>query len=70
MWALANISGENNLSYRDQILEEGVLKLLAINLQTAPRAAAYYRIASWLISNLVRGYPFPPFEQVQRVLLL
>ena len=68
MWTLANIAGEDNLSYRDQILEEGVLKLIVKNLTLTPRKICYYRTAAWLIANLVRGEPFPPFEKVQRVL--
>jgi len=65
MWALANISGENTLLYRDQILQEGILNLIVKELGRTPKKIVYYRIAAWLISNLVRGEPFPPFERVE-----
>jgi len=64
MWALANISGENTLLYRDQILQSGILNLIVKELGRTPKKIVYYRIAAWLISNLVRGEPFPSFEKV------
>jgi len=68
MWTLANISGENNLNYRDQILELGILRTIVKNLGIRPYKIIYYRIAAWLISNLVRGEPFPHFEQVKSLI--
>ncbi len=65
MWTLANISGENNLLYRDQILEHGILNMIVKKLKESPKKVRYYRTATWFISNIVRGEPFPPFEKVK-----
>ncbi len=64
LWSLANISGESCLSFRDKILDEKVLNLVVRELYKTPRKSVYYRTTAWLISNLVRGKPFPPFEKV------
>jgi len=64
MWTLANISGENTLLYRDQILEQGILNMIVKELGRTPKKIVYYRIAAWLISNLVRGEPFPSYSKV------
>jgi hypothetical protein len=66
MWTLANISGENTLLYRDQILEQGILNMIVKELGRTPKKIVYYRIAAWLISNLVRGEPFPSYTKVEK----
>jgi len=66
MWILANISGESNLVYRDQILE-GTVSLFAKELTKSPKKIMYYRTAAWLIANLVRGTPYPPYEKVEKI---
>jgi len=64
MWALANIAGEKNLKYRDEILKQGILKKIVRQLCTTPKRILYSRTAVWLISNLLRGKPYPPYEEV------
>ena len=64
MWALANIAAEEDLSYRDTILDLGVLKEVVKQLRQPPKRNSYSRAAMWLISNLLRGYPFPSFSEV------
>jgi len=64
MWCLANICGENNLKLRDEIIEQGVLNLVVRELCKTPKKVLYYRTAAWLISNLVRGTPYPSYDKV------
>jgi len=66
IWALANISGEKDLAYRDEILEQDVLNLVVRELYKGAKSLKYYEIAAWLISNLVRGRPYPPFNQIAK----
>lgn len=66
MWVLANICGESNLNHRDKILQMGVLDQVVRELSKTPKQASYNKTAAWLMSNLVRGTPFPPFEKVAK----
>jgi len=66
MWSLANISGESCLSFRDKILAENVLNLVVREIYKTQKNTIYYRTAAWLISNLVRGKPFPPYEKIEK----
>jgi hypothetical protein len=65
MWTFANICGDTNLSFRDAVLQAGVMDQIVRELCTRPKALSYYKIAAWLISNLVRGKPYPPFQKVE-----
>jgi len=66
MWCLANICGENNLKLRDEIIEQGVLNLVVRELCKTPKKVLYYRTAAWLISNLVRGTPYPSYDKIEK----
>ncbi len=65
MQTFINISGEDNLDYRDQILDLKVLDMIARELGRDYRTLEYQKVAVRLISNLVCGPPFPSFEQVK-----
>lgn len=64
MWALANIAGEDDLIYRDAILKLGTMQQIVKQLCHASKRIIYSRTAVWLISVLVRGKPYPPFNEV------
>ena len=64
MWAFANIATEERLEYRDALIKLGVLEEVARQLGRPVKRALYVRTAVWLISNLLKGTPFPPFRQV------
>jgi len=66
MWSLANIAGDNDLSYRDAIIKEGALDLIVRVLATTPKTILFYRIAAWLFSNLLRGSPYPSFDKIEK----
>jgi len=70
MWALANVAGEEDLSYRDAVLTEGVLQDIVRNLCRPPKRALYTRTAVWLLSILVRGPDYPVFENVSNSLTI
>jgi len=70
MWALANIAGEEDFSYRDAVLAEGVLQDIVRNLCRPPKRALYTRTAVWLLSILVRGPDYPQFENVSNSLTI
>jgi uncharacterized protein (UPF0248 family) len=64
MWTLANIAGDDNMLFRDKILSLDFLKLMVKQLCIGPKRTVYSRTAVWLISNILRGKPYPPFEKV------
>jgi len=70
MWALANIASEEDLKYRDMILDQGILKEITRQLCNPPKRLFYTRTAVWFISILIRGKPYPPFEKVCLKILL
>ena len=63
MFILANISGESFAS-RDIIIERGVVPKLVSLLEDETHSRAFITHIAWLISNLVRGTPYPAFEDV------
>jgi len=69
LWILANIAGED-ISYRDLLLERDIVmhvKNLLSGLDDTVEENFLVQIA-WLISDLVRGNPYPEFEQVNYLL--
>jgi hypothetical protein len=62
VWALGNIAGDS-FQYRDLVLRTGALTKL-MNLCNPRNRITLVRNATWAISNLCRGKPQPPFEQV------
>lgn len=67
MWILANIAGEAEFQYRDVVLETDVLTFVSRQLCRTQKRPAYYKTCAWLISNLVRGTPFPDCANVSQV---
>ena len=66
MWILANIAGEADFQFRDKILETDILAFVARQLCTTQQKLGYYRTCAWLISNIVRGIPYPEYENVKQ----
>lgn len=64
MWALANLLGESDFSYRIEILKLDVIKKVIRLLCGAPKSMSYTRTVTWLLSNALRGPPYPPFDEV------
>jgi len=67
IWTLANISGEKDPAFRDQVIEEDALYLVIRALCKTPKNVIYYRAAAWLMSNVFHIKPCPPFEKIEKV---
>ena len=70
IWALSNISGDS-LDYRNKLLENsGIIdSLIGVILRLKNKSDPLYDKkflgeALWLVSNLCRGKPYPPYELV------
>lgn len=63
IWILSNIAGDS-VENRDQLLEVGIVAKLESTLLDNTFSTGFIAHVSWLISNLCRGKPYPPFEQV------
>jgi len=65
VWALGNIAGDST-SYRDGVLQSGILGPLCQLLMNPGIKMSMRRNATWTMSNLCRGKdPQPNFEQVK-----
>ncbi|RNF17425.1 putative importin alpha [Trypanosoma conorhini] len=62
-WGLGNIAGEG-VYCRDLLLQNGALPALLALLSDPEQPAGVLRNAVWALSNLTRGKPSPPLEQV------
>jgi len=67
IWTLANISGEKDTAFRDQIIDEDAVNLVIRALCKTPKKMIYYRAAAWLMSNVFHIKPLPPFEKIEKV---
>jgi len=65
IWAIGNIVCEN-IMFRDMALNEGVLESL-IKILEVTSDANVIKEGCWVISNMVKGTPPPPFEKVKNV---
>ncbi len=61
LWALGNIVGESP-QYRDFILQHEVVQPLLAFANDEALTMAMLRTATWVLSNLCRGKPQPPFD--------
>ncbi|KAI3990226.1 hypothetical protein MKX01_029204 [Papaver californicum] len=66
VWALGNVAGDS-VSCRDFVLSHGPLLPLLSQFEK-PSKQSMLRTATWTLSNLCRGEPAVPFEQVKLVL--
>ena len=62
IWALGNIAGENT-EYRDMVISYGILPAL-LELISTTTQLTILKNAAWVLSNLIRGKPQPPFEKI------
>ena len=69
VWALGNIAGDSP-AMRDAVLKVGVVPQLSQSLMAFHRHIAYARNAVWAVSNLVRGSPPPPLDQIEPLIPL
>lgn len=68
-WALGNIAGDC-IEFRDLILSNnGIAHVLGL-FQGDKLKASLVRVAIWVLSNLCRGKPMPPFSMVRDVVPL
>ena len=63
VWIVANIAGET-LEFRDFLLESGIVEKMECLVPSLKNYTALATQVAWLISNLVRGKPYPNFEKV------
>eukprot|EP01016_Furgasonia_blochmanni_P017679 TRINITY_DN20384_c0_g1_i1.p1 TRINITY_DN20384_c0_g1~~TRINITY_DN20384_c0_g1_i1.p1 ORF type:complete len:339 (+),score=77.30 TRINITY_DN20384_c0_g1_i1:87-1103(+) len=64
IWGLANITGDTH-DLRLMLIKEGIVeKILHVNT-SKQRKIPVIRVTAWLMSNLVRGKPFPLYETVK-----
>lgn len=66
IWALGNIAGDSP-NFRDLVLQSGGLSPTMMVLGSSQKTSMM-RNATWLLSNLCRGKPPPPFEWVSPAL--
>jgi len=69
IWTLGNIAGDS-IQYRDLLLSKGAHVALCQLVATMqyPLYAKVYRVATWTLSNLIRGSPSPPIPVFAMVL--
>ena len=70
IWSLSNICGDS-LDYRNKLLQFGgiIETLIALIMRLKNKQDQFYDQkglgeAIWLVSNLCRGKPYPPYEEV------
>lgn len=63
MWLLANICGDS-IQARDELLQTSLPLFLLGIVSLHMVQLGILRVATWCISNLMKGKPNPPFEQV------
>lgn len=63
IWILANIAGDSHEN-RDYLLENEIVSVLVTLLEDSTFSVAFVSHVSWLISNLCRGKPYPPYAVV------
>ncbi|XP_056842401.1 importin subunit alpha-7 isoform X2 [Raphanus sativus] len=66
VWALGNISGDSPRC-RDIVLGHGALPSLLLQLNNGAKLSMLVN-AAWTLSNLCRGKPQPPYDQVSAAL--
>lgn len=62
VWALGNLAAEN----KDKVLKQGALKLI-VGLLEKTCDETMIKNASWTLSNLVKGKPYPSNKKIQLV---
>lgn len=62
VWALGNISGDSPRC-RNIVLGHGALPSLLLQLNNGAKLSMLVN-AAWTLSNLCRGKPQPPYDQV------
>ena len=65
MWTLSNIAFETEINFKDLILDSGALKEVVRKIYGTQKSKKYYRIAMWLIYNLLKK-PLPDFDNVNK----
>eukprot|EP01016_Furgasonia_blochmanni_P009265 TRINITY_DN13835_c0_g1_i4.p1 TRINITY_DN13835_c0_g1~~TRINITY_DN13835_c0_g1_i4.p1 ORF type:complete len:531 (-),score=92.78 TRINITY_DN13835_c0_g1_i4:61-1593(-) len=66
IWGLSNLTGDVH-DIRMKVLECGIVPQL-IRILKNEKTPNLLRVCSWMISNLVRGKPYPPYEKVAELI--
>jgi len=66
LWILGNIAGDD-LEYRNVLLENDIVNKLIDMLNGGAFPPAFVDTATWLMSNLCRGKPYPPYPVVRKM---
>ena len=64
VWILSNVAGDS-LEGRNSLLEKEIVPKISALLDGNAFQAIFVAHVSWLISNLTRGKPYPPFKDVK-----
>ena len=63
IWVLSNVAGDS-LEGRDALIEKGIIEQVEKLLDGNSYQTTFIAHCTWLISNLLRGKPYPPYEHV------
>jgi hypothetical protein len=69
LWALANITGDD-FTHRDLVIEKDGIEKLLESVNNFKQSLSILKSATWAISNISRGKPYPAWEKVQQLLPL
>jgi len=65
VWILSNVAGDS-LDGRDALLQQGIIENIEKLLDGNSYQTTFISHTTWLISNLLRGKPYPDYALVRK----